>query len=91
MKGYSITFNTLPKLHLDPVETDLPKEQHPILWEEIDQMLQKGGIEEVLTPSEGYYSTFFLVPKKDGGQRPVLNLKPLNKFMRVTKFKICTP
>ena len=41
--------------------------------------------------SPGFYSTFFLVAKKDGGQRPILNLKPLNQFVKVSKFKMCTP
>ena len=33
-------------------------------------------------------SQIFLVEKKDGGQRPVVNLKCLNQFMRVEHFKM---
>ena len=39
-------------------------------------------------PEEGFYSTLFLVPKKDGGQRPVVNLKELNKFVATSHFKM---
>jgi hypothetical protein len=31
---------------------------------------------------------FFLVPKKDGGQTPVINLKNLNVFLRYEYFKM---
>ena len=30
----------------------------------------------------------FIVPKKDGGQRPVINLKYLNKFVKSEHFKM---
>ena len=90
-QGYAIEFHSRPSLQLPYRNTILPQEHHVVLWEEINQMLEKGAISEILQPSPGFYSTFFLVPKKDGGLRPVLNLKPLNKFIRVTKFKMCTP
>ena len=33
-------------------------------------------------------SQLFLVPKKDGGQRPVINLRALNKYIQVDHFKM---
>ena len=38
----------------------------------------------------GWYGTYFLMPKKSGGWRPILNLKPLNKFLVVDSFKMET-
>ena len=35
-------------------------------------------------------SWYCLVPKKDGGLRPILDLRNLNKFLRVRKFKMVT-
>ena len=52
-------------------------------------MAQKGAIETVHSPSEGFYSRLFLVPKKRGW-RPVINLVPLNDFLYVTKFRMET-
>ena len=53
-------------------------------------MLQKGAIEPV--PPEkmqtGFYSTFFLVPEKSGERRPVINLRPLKRYLRKQHFKM---
>ena len=38
--------------------------------------------------ANGFVSTIFLVPKKDGQFRPIINLKPLNRFMRKHHFKM---
>ena len=38
----------------------------------------------------GFYSTFFLVPKKNGKMRPIINLKPLNRYLKKTHFKMDT-
>ena len=48
---------------------------------------ERGYIEEVST-SLGYHSNLFLVPKKDGRQRSVINLKFLNEFVRKEHFKM---
>ena len=36
---------------------------------------------------EIFYSRLFTIPQNNGELRPVLNLSPLNKFLRVIKFK----
>ena len=36
----------------------------------------------------GFYSTYFIVPKKDGGQWPVLDLRRLNRYLKVLPFKM---
>jgi len=55
---------------------------------EVQEMLSKG----VIIPSQNcqgqYLSTWFLVPKKDRGQRPVLNLKFLNHHVLYQHFKM---
>jgi ribonuclease HI len=89
-QGYYIPFKKFPQLTLAVKRTILPQQQHPVLLDEIAQMLQKNAVELVDPATPGFYSTFFLVPKKDGGQRPVLNLKGLNKFVQIKTFKMQT-
>uniref|UniRef100_A0A1X7V9F4 Reverse transcriptase domain-containing protein n=1 Tax=Amphimedon queenslandica TaxID=400682 RepID=A0A1X7V9F4_AMPQE len=50
-------------------------------------MISEGAATESQTPPVGgFFSTLFLVPKKDGGQRPVINLKELNSFINAPHF-----
>jgi len=53
-------------------------DQVRVIDEEVEALLRKGAIEKVVS-SPGYYSRVFVVPKEDGGWRPILNLKRLNK------------
>ena len=36
----------------------------------------------------GYYYFYFLVPKKDGGFRPILDLRQLNQYLRAFRFQM---
>ena len=38
--------------------------------------------------SKGYKSQLFSVPKKDGGTRPIINLKGLNTYVETVHFKM---
>ena len=66
--------------------------QSQCLLEEVESLLGKQAIERVPQGQEGlgFYSTFFTVQKKGGGLRPILNLRPLNKFLKVQHFKMET-
>lgn len=58
--------------------------------EEVGAMLTKGAIEklQLQEAQRGFYSNIFLVPKKGGEMRPVINLKALNQFVEVQHFKM---
>ncbi|CAC5412705.1 unnamed protein product [Mytilus coruscus] len=62
------------------------------ILEEVNSLLEKRAIEPVPKNAEnqGYYSTIFMVPKRQGGLGPILNLKPLNKFVKPHHFKMET-
>ena len=51
-------------------------------------MLEKGAISKVLHQEGEFLSQIFLVGKKDGDNRPVMNLNNLNKFVTYQRFKM---
>ena len=60
-----------------------------LMNQEIQKLLDKGAIQQVSGgTAEGYYSRIFLVPKKEGQYRPVINLRPLNNWIRYYHFKM---
>ena len=48
---------------------------------------KRGSLRDPEFP-QGFYSSLFLVPKKDGGKRPVINLKDLNAYVPPYHFKM---
>ena len=90
-KGYALEFvPPFPPLSNKIRWTTINQGDESVFEVELSEMLKKRAIEEVDRNSPGFYSTFFLVPKKDGGWRPVLNLRPPNKYMKYTKFRMET-
>lgn len=62
-----------------------------VLGDQVQTLLEKEAIELVRkTQSMGFYSHVFLVRKKSGKMRPVVNLRALNAFLKVSKFKMET-
>ncbi len=60
--------------------------------QEVKALLRKEAI-EVVPPHEresGFYSRYFIVPKKDGGLRPIIDLRQLNHSVSQLKFKMLT-
>ncbi len=60
--------------------------------QEIKALLEKGAIEYAPHSNRGtgFYSRYFIVPKKDGGLRPMLDLRILNESVMQLKFKMLT-
>ncbi|KAM3877835.1 uncharacterized protein col7a1 [Diretmus argenteus] len=60
------------------------------LMSEVATLLQKGAVTPVPggEAHQGFYSTYFLVPKKDGGLRPILNLKGFNDCLKRLPFRM---
>ncbi|XP_044146965.1 uncharacterized protein LOC122935270 [Bufo gargarizans] len=55
---------------------------------ELMDLHRKEAIERAPDYSGGVLSTIFLVHKKGGQMRPVINLRPLNRFVRYRHFKM---
>ena len=62
---------------------------HPVIQEEVDELLAKGAIEPS-SEGAGFYSSVFVVPKCTGGLHPILNLNHFNCFMHIPSFKMPT-
>ena len=62
-------------------------EQKAMITKEVKELLAKGAVVESTPSQEGFVSQIFLVAKKEGGQRPVINLKALNRFVKHEHFK----
>ena len=90
-EGYKLEFIQKPP-QSGMKETIVPRKNLDILNAEVAELLRKDAIEKV-PPNErgcGFYSTFFLVPKKNGKMRPVINLRPLNRYLKKEHFKMDT-
>ena len=60
-----------------------------LLQDQVVSLLAKNAISKVRNPlSKGFYSNVFLVPKKNGSMRPVINLSCLNKYLVIPSFKM---
>lgn len=90
-KGYKLEFQSWPPLS-GIKETRVNAKNQDILNSEIQKLLEKAAIEPVpfAQRQQGFYSTFFLVPKKSGELRAVINLRPLNQYLKTQHFKMDT-
>jgi len=88
-KGLTFHFKKRPPLSRVPIDLVSP---HPQLPDSILGLLEKQAVERVQDPcSPGFYSRLFLVQKKSGSWRPVIDLKVLNTFLVKPTFKMETP
>ena len=88
ISGYEIPFVKEPYEYHHPMTQANSDEERILIEEEINNLLAKDAIEEIPMSELYYSSSMFLVTKKSGGKRPVLNLKPLNKFVPNQTFKM---
>ncbi len=91
-KGYRIQFGAPPPPFNELFLTCVSPEQALVLEQEVSSLLRKEAIEVVppLDRESGFYSRYFVVPKKDGGLRPILDLRLLNRSVRHLKFRMLT-
>ncbi len=91
-RGYRIQFGSPPPRFNGMNPTLVGPEQDLVMEREVETLLRKEAI-EVVPPREresGFYSRYFVVPQKDGGLRPILDLHQLNRSVSRLKFKMLT-
>ena len=87
--GFKIAFKSVPPLSVVPI--NLSQSSSPLLREEIAELLKKRAVERVWNPgTPGFYSRLFLVPKKNGKLRPLIDLSLLNHYIHKQHFKMET-
>jgi hypothetical protein len=94
--GFRLVFLQDPPLTSRPpfsrIPTALANTRHQTLGKEVESLLEKGAVIELFQPfTPGFYSSIFVVPKKNSEKlRLVINLKPLNKLLVKYPFKMET-
>ena len=72
-----------------PPRFTIPPQTDPLQVDtEVDKLLQKRAVQTVEPCRGQFVSRLFTVPKKGGACRPVVNLRPLNKFVTKKRFKM---
>lgn len=89
-RGYAIEFDSSPPTRFFPSTPPPTPSRAAAFFGAIHALCQQGVIVPVPTSErfQGFYSNLFMVPKKNGSVRPVLDLKLLNRHVRVRKFKM---
>ncbi|KAL6723688.1 hypothetical protein Aduo_018665 [Ancylostoma duodenale] len=83
--GYQLPFRSRPQLK----EQGQPRGTTPkAVADSLEQLQMKGAISKAKKGTPVWISTMFGIPKKDGSCRPIVNLKPLNSFLKIPHFKV---
>ena len=89
IKGLKLKFAPNPPTQItNPNYHVFSKEKNEIINKEIIAMLGKKAICQVEHPKDGFLSPMFLVEKKGGEQRPVINLRDLYGYIMYRHFKM---
>jgi len=92
-EGFTLKFLLPCPLTCSPGYSRLPTDpvKLEVLDTEVQQMADKGAIERVPLGQACCHSPLFLVPKKGGKWRPVIDLKSLNRTIDIPSFTMETP
>ena len=90
MFGHRLELIEVPLQRVAPEEPHLSHKLEGCMAEELSKLVQKGAITPVPNPhpTESFISWIFLVPKKDGSHRSIVDLWELSKFIMWEHFKM---
>ncbi|XP_073677299.1 uncharacterized protein [Garra rufa] len=92
IRGYRLQFAVKPPVFNSVLMSTAEGNSAQVLEEEIASLLKKRAV-RIVPPEDshqGFYSRYFLIPKRGGGLRPILDLRILNKHLRKYNFKMPT-
>lgn len=81
-EGYLIDFLQVPFQNFIPKSVLMSIEMQGICDVEVENLIAKGAISEVRGDSPGFVCSFFCISKRNGSWRPIVNLRPLNMFIK---------
>ncbi len=89
-RGYCNQFGAQPPHFNMVIATLVGSDKALIMKQELNTLLKKDAIEVIppLDRESGFYSRYFIVPKKDGWLRPILDLSQLNCSVMWLKFRM---
>ena len=87
VNGYKLELVSAP-IQTSQLVAMATRNDQDLVGQEVQKLLDKGAIKIVDPCPNQYLSRIFLVPKRDGSFRPVVNLKPLNQFIATVHFKM---
>ena len=90
VQGYRLEFETAPHQVSWPTAPNFTAAQALAIDHEVSKLLKKGAVTQTLHTQGEFLSNIFLVPKKTGAMRPVINLKPLHRHVCKKNFKMET-
>ena len=85
---YHLELTEAPTQARVPQQMKCSQESKSQIDSELQELLSKGAVVETQVSLGNFVSQIFLVEKKDGGLRPVINLKGLDQFVKAEHFKI---
>lgn len=89
VKGFQIPLTVHPVQECCPNTPTFSAEQNLLMQAEVRALVENGAVQVCNPQLQGtFYSTLFLVPKKGGQMRPVINLKKLNEWVAPQHFKM---
>ena len=87
--GIKMEFWQMPPIVDLPILATDSNSKREIIHQEITEMINKLALEEVKPPyGKGFYSRVFVVPKPNGKWRPIIDLKRLNQYIKIPRFKM---
>jgi hypothetical protein len=87
-QGVKFDFLEEPVQLTRPSKVAMSGEMIAVADKEVSELLIKKEVVEIKDKSEVFVCSLFVIPKKSGGFRPIVNLKSLNRFIRYEHFKM---
>lgn len=90
VSGYKIEFDETPFQYKIPLPIKFNQKQTEIIDQEVLELLNKRAISKSKFETNQFISNIFIVEKKNGKFRPVINLTKLNEFISYHHLKMET-